>query len=231
VPATPQDAPYTEFLTYSFDDRRPNTATAFLQWEAKRIGFKIDVPNVNDLYVAQMRKDLRSWPGFNYANWQLAAQFCLANNINLEEALVWAEKAISQPFRNATQGVANFSTLQTKAQILQALNRNAEADSTMDRAMNIEGTPVLPMHQYGITLLNAGRKERALEIFKLNRKHHPDDEFFTFVGLARGYTAVGDKKNAIKSWETALLHVPQVQKRFLPQYEAALKALKDDKTP
>jgi hypothetical protein len=101
----------------------------------------------------------------------------------------------------------------------------------MDQAMNIEGTPVLPMHQYGVTLLNAGRKERALEIFKLNRKHHPDDEFFTFVGLARGYTAVGDKKNAIKSWETALLHVPQVQKRFLPQYEQALKALKGDKTP
>ena len=68
--------------------------------------------------------------------------------------------------------------------------------------------------------------ERALEIFKLNRKHHPDDQFFTFVGLARGYTAVGDKKNAIKSWETALLHVPPVQQRFLPQYEQALKALK-----
>ena len=65
----------------------------------------------------------------------------------------------------------------------------------------------------------------------MNRKLHPDDQFVTFVGLARVYTATGDKKNAIKSWETALLHVPQVQKRFLPQYEAALKALKDDKTP
>jgi tetratricopeptide (TPR) repeat protein len=231
VPVDPQTAAYTEFLTYGFDERRPSSAVAFLQWENKRISFKIDVPNVNELYVAQIRKDLQSWPGFNYANWQLAAQFCLANNINLQEALVWAEKAISEPFRNGAQGRADFSTLQTKAQILQALGRTTEADATMDQAMNMQGTPVIPMHQYGITLLNAGRKERALEIFKLNRKHHPDDQFFTFVGLARGYTAVGDKKNAIKSWETALLHVPPAQQRFLPQYEQALNALKDAKSP
>ena len=231
LPVDPQDAPYTEFLTYGFDERRPNSTVAYLQWENKRISFKIDVPNVNELYVAQIRKDLLSWPGFNYRNWQLAAQFCLSNNINLEEALVWAEKAISDPFRNAAQGRADFSTLQTKAQILHALKRDAEADATMDKALNIAGTPAMPIHQYGISVLNAGNKTRAMEIFQLNRKLHPDDQFVTFVGLARGYTATGDKKNAIKSWETALLHVPDAQKQNIPAYEKALKALKDDKAP
>src|SRR5450432_2507281 len=33
VPATPQDAPSTEFQTYGFDERLPNSAVAFLQWE------------------------------------------------------------------------------------------------------------------------------------------------------------------------------------------------------
>ena len=35
-------------LTYGFDERRPDSAVAYLQWEKKRIPFKIDVPNVNE---------------------------------------------------------------------------------------------------------------------------------------------------------------------------------------
>ncbi len=81
VPVTPQDAPFTEFLTYGFDDRRPDSAVAYLQWEKKRIPLKIEVPNVNELYVAKMRQDLQSWAGFNYQDWQTAAQFCADNKI------------------------------------------------------------------------------------------------------------------------------------------------------
>src|SRR6185312_8127309 len=88
VDVKPEDAAYTEFLTYGFDERRPESAIAFLQWEKKRIPFKIEVPNVTQLYVDQIRKDLLSWPGFNHQNWQTAAQFCADNKINLEEALV-----------------------------------------------------------------------------------------------------------------------------------------------
>lgn len=82
VAVTPQDATSTEFLTYGFDERQPASAVAFLEWEKKRIPFKIEVPNVNELYVEQIRKNLLSWPGFNYQNWQNAAQFCADNKIN-----------------------------------------------------------------------------------------------------------------------------------------------------
>ena len=34
VPVQPQTAPFTEFLTYGFDARRPDSTTAFLQWKA-----------------------------------------------------------------------------------------------------------------------------------------------------------------------------------------------------
>jgi len=60
----------------------------------------------------------------------------------------------------------------------------------------------------------------------MNRRVHPDDTFVTYVGLARGYTAVGDKKNAIANWEIALRNIPENQKRNLPVYEQALRALK-----
>jgi hypothetical protein len=227
VPVNPEPAPYTEFLTYGFDERRPDSAVAYLQWENKRVAMKIDVPNANELYVAQMRKELLGWPGFNYQNWQTAAQFCADHKINLDEALVWADKAIKEPFRGAAQGREDFSTLQTKAAVLNAMGRSAEADAVMDKALRVPGTPALSLHRYAGVLVAAGRNERAMQVYTLNRQLHPDDTFVTFVGLARGYTAIGDRKNAIANWETALRNIPEDQKRNLPVYEKALKALKE----
>ena len=194
VAATPKDASFTEFLTYGFDDRLPSSAVAFLQWENKRVPFKIEVPNVNDIYVAKIRNDLQGWPGFNYLNWQNAAQFCADNKINLEEALVWADKAINVPFRGAALGREDFSTLQTKAAVLTAMGRDAEATATMDKAMRIPGTPPVSIHRYAMSLLRNGKKEKAMEIFQFNFKQHPDEKFYTYVGLARGYT---DRKSVV----------------------------------
>jgi tetratricopeptide (TPR) repeat protein len=229
VPANPQDAPFTEFLSYGFDERLPNSAVAFLQWENKRIPFKIDVPNVNDAYVAQIRAQLQSWPGFDFRSWQNAAQFCADNKVNLEEALVWADKAIKEPFRGVGPGREDFSTLQTKAAVLTAMGRDPEAEAIMDRALHLPGNEAMTVHSYGMVFLRAGKKEKAMEIFKLNLQQHPDEKFYTYVGLARGYTALGDKQYAIKNWETALKNVPEIQKPNLPTYEKALKELKGEK--
>jgi hypothetical protein len=227
VPTTPVAAAHTEFLTYGFDERKPNSTVAFLQWEDMRVPFRIEVPNSNEVYVAQMRHNLLSWPGFDYKNWQNAAQFCASNKINLEEALVWADKAIQGPFRGATIGSEDFSTVQTKADVLQAMGKTDEADRLMDKAFQLTGADLLPVHIYGMRLLGAGRNEKAIEVFKLNQKRHPEDKFWSNVGLARAYTASGDKEKAIKNWETVLQNVPESRKAQIPAYEAALKKLKD----
>jgi len=64
-------------------------------------------------------------------------------------------------------------------------------------------------------------------VFKLNAKNHPEDKFTPNVGLARGYTALGDKKNAIKYWELAIKNLPENQKQNLAFYEGELKKLKE----
>jgi len=229
VTAPPEPAPYTEFLTYGFDDRRLQSAVAFLQWEKQRVAIRIDVPDSLQLYVDQLRRDLLGWPGFNYQNWQNAAQFCADNRINLDEALVWADKAISEPFRNAAQGRKDFFTLKTKSAVLRAMGRDGEADGVMDQAVAMADAPVIGIHQYGTSLLAAGRKEQAMTIFRLNRQRHPDETFVTFVGLARGYTALGDTRQAIANWEIAIKNIPESQKVNLPAYEQALKALRDQR--
>ena len=227
VAVSPQEAPYTEFLTYGFDERRADSAVAFLQWEKKRVPLKIGVPNVDELYVAAMRKELLGWPGFNYQNWQTAAQFCADHKINLDEALVWADKAIHEPFRNAALGVEDFSTLRTKAAVLQAMGREAEAEPLVKKALGLPGTPAFQIYVYGAGRLAAGKNAEALEVFKLNAEKHREEPFWTFLGLARGYAAAGDKKNAIRNWEIAIRNVPPSQRANLPRFEKALKSLKE----
>lgn len=222
VDAKPEEAPYTEYLTYGFDERKNNSARACLQWENKRVTFDIGVPDVNELYVSKIKDELRSTPGFDYKNYMNAAQFCVQNKIALDQALVWADNAISLPFI----GQENFNTLQTKSMVLDAMGKTSEAQAIMDQAIKLPTADVMSVHMYGRTLINNGKNEKAFEVFTLNRKLHPEDKFTTYVGLARGYTALGDKKNAIKNWEIALKNIPEDQKRNLTLYENELKKLK-----
>ena len=227
VPVTPQDAPFTEFLTYGFDERGPDSTVAYLQWEKKRIPFKIEVADVNGIYVAKMRQELQSWAGFRYEDWQTAAQFCADHKINLEEALTWADKAINSPFRGATIGHEDFTTLQTKAAVLGAMGREEEADAVMQKAMRVPGTEPALIYAYGMGHLRKGRNAKAMEIFSFNQKQHPDEKFWTHLGLARGYTALNDKKNAIANWEIVVRNIPADFVSRTAAYEAALKKLKD----
>jgi len=41
----------------------------------------------------------------------------------------------------------------------------------------------------------------ALSGLQLDQQRHPEEKFWTYLGLARSYTALGDKPNAIKNWK------------------------------
>lgn len=220
----PQESAYTEWLTYGFDDRQPTSAVAYLQWDNKRIPFKVEA-NANEVYLSIIRNELRSTPGYDYKNWSAAAQFCAQNKINMHEALAWADYAMNP----AIGGQQDFTTLNAKAVVLYNMARYDEAETVMDKAIAQPDAPLLGIHQYGRILLMGGKKEKAMEVFQFNAKNHPEDKFTPNVGLARGYTALGDKKNAVKFWELAIKNIPDNRKAELPAYEAELKKLKDTK--
>ena len=222
VDAQGKDAEYTENLTYGFDDRKSNSAIAFLQWENKKFPFKIEVPNVNELYFSLMRDELRSSAGFDARNFSAAAQFAAANKIDLEEALIWSDKALDPNLG----GSENFNALSTKSTVLHAMNRDTEADAIMDKAIKVPDATVQAIHQYARGLLASGKKEKALEVFLYNAKIHPEEKFTPNVGLARGYTAIGDKKSAIKYWELAIKNLPENQKANIAFYQSELAKLK-----
>jgi len=222
VETTPEDCAYTEWLTYGFDDRQLLSTNAYLQWENKRIPFKIEVPNGIQLYIDQKRSELTGFAGFNSSNWLNGARFCLDNKSNLDEALTWVNISMNTERFNGTK---SFYAMQTKAEILSLLNRGDEAEAAMKEAVDMNPS-VTELHQYGRSLLNAGKNKEALEVFKLNRQRHPEDKFTTLVGMARGYAAMGNKKDAIKNWELALQNVPDNQKANIETFKKEIEKLK-----
>jgi len=209
VKVVPRKGDFTEWLTYEFIERKPDHTIAALKWEEMMVPFKIEA-DVEGYYLAAIRNDLRSAAGFSYQNWVQAVNYCVNNNINLQEALQWADYAIGAPF----VGQKNFTTLQAKAVVLMKLQRNDEADVLMAEAMDLPSTTMRDMHFYGRQLIQMDRPEKALEVFETNRKRHPEDNFTTYVGLARGYEAVGKKKLAIKNYRLAAENAPDGQRAY-----------------
>jgi tetratricopeptide (TPR) repeat protein len=223
VAVKPQKSAYREWLTYDFIDRKSDRATVALMWEELSVPFTITVPDMTALYIDNMRRELRNFPGFRWQEWQAAAQYCLQQNRNLPEALTWAENAIAMPF----VGQRNFSTLSTKAQILDKLSRSAEAAAVMATALDLPSAQPIDIHQYGRQLLTQGKSKEALDVFQKNAKRF-GDTWPVHVGLARGYSAVGDYKTALKHAEIALTQAPDdINRKSLTDAVAKLKQGRD----
>jgi hypothetical protein len=191
-----------EWLKYEFAEQTPSGAIIQLQWEKLMIPFKVDI-DVIRTQLASFRKELRggvALPG-DWQPWNQAAAFCLANNTNLEEALLWADSATSKTFG----GTRNFDPWQTKAAILDSLGRRAEADEAMKTALSYVDD--FQGYVYGCTLVNAKRPQEALGIFKMIYDKYPNT-LFTNIGMATGYSALGDYKKALTF---ALKALPQAR--------------------
>lgn len=184
-----------ERLKYEFTNQTDISATIALMWEKLKIPFKVEVDLVNT-QMESFRNELRSNKGFRWENFVLASQFAVQNNTNLEEALKWSDYAITSSF----PGQKNFQTLSTKAAILNKMAKTAEAEALMKEAMPMASMQEL--HQYGRQLVQQKRAKDALEVFKINAKKNPN-QFTTYMGLMRGYSATGDYANALKNAELA----------------------------
>lgn len=184
-----------EWLKYEFSDQKENSARVSLQWEKLSIPFTIEVDYIKT-QLESFRRELRTEKGFIWQSWDQAAQWCVQRGVNLDEALLWADSA-----SNNFGGDKSFQALSTKAQILQKLGRNAEAAATMQKALPYGS--MTEVHQYARQLLGLKFAKDAFNVFKMNYDKYPN-QFTTLVGMCRGYSALGDYKNALKFANLAL---------------------------
>ncbi len=189
----PQQAQFQEWLEYSFSDLTDSTAILALSWEKMRIPIPLKFAT-RALVVANARDNyLRGSAGFTWQGFNQAALYCAQNDIELGQALEWADQSIKLN--------ENFTNLWTKAAVCEKLGKSAEATPLRERALKL--ATETDINNLGYAYLNSNKIKDALELFEKNVKAHPDS-WNVFDSLAEGLEKSGDTKSAISNYEKAL---------------------------
>lgn len=147
--------------------------------------------DAHEIVLANARNELRSIPGFGWQGYMSAARYCVQNNINHEEALVWIDKSIAN--------TKNFNTVFVKAQLVEQMGKDSgpQYDEAAQQANNGQ------LNFIAYAMMGKEDHDRALEYFKLNTKRNPDDPN-TFDSLGECYKTMGENKLAVKAFKKSL---------------------------
>ena len=208
-----------EWLKYEFIEHKEKHCVIAMQWEKLSVPFKVEV-DVDNIVIARLREQITGVKGFNSTNMLQASSFCFNKNINLEEALGWAQRAVT-----GFQGQKSYVSLRNLATGYEKLNRLQQADSVMTEALTM-ATPA-QYAAYGRSLIISKRVDKAMEVFNANKQKNGDVYFANF-GLMFGYSAKGDYKKAIEHAEKAIAQASNdAAKKQLEGNIAKLKEGKD----
>jgi tetratricopeptide (TPR) repeat protein len=190
----------TELLEYSFSNQKNNSVDIAMSWERWRIPFTIEV-DVKQNTLALIQMQMSGALGFDPPSLEAAAQWCLTNQVNYDQALKWINSASSP----SLGGVNNFNVLSIKAGLLDKTGKQAEAKKIMDNAIDIGG--IFELHQYGRKLLSEGKKAEAMAVFEKNYTKNKG-AWPTNGGMMRGYAAMGNTAKALEHAKLALAQAP-----------------------
>jgi predicted negative regulator of RcsB-dependent stress response len=202
-------------LEFEFEDLKPTSTAVTLKWEKLGVPFTV---SVNDAETLQnIRAQMKGAGQFAWQAPDQAAQFCLTKKINLDEALRWADLSI--------QNEERFENLSTKADILKALNKQDEAKTTWDKALQKADAP--QVYTYGRQLQNQKKGAEALEIFKEVAKRFPNG-VFGYLAQARIKSSTGDFAGALSDAKQAQTAAPsEGQKQAIQGLIDRLQAKQD----
>jgi hypothetical protein len=204
-----------EWLKYEFIEQREKYCVIALQWEKLSIPFRVDV-DVDNIVINRLREQVTGQKGFNQLNLVAAANYCLNKNINLEEAMGWAQRAA---------GFRSYSTFRTLATAYEKLNRLREADSVMTEALTM--ATVNQYVGYSRALITQKRNDKGTEVLMAGKTKF-GDVFAINNGLMFVYAAKGDFANALLYADKAMTQAPNEDaKKTLAGQIAKLKDGKD----
>lgn len=203
VAVKPRSAAHQERFEIAFDNLEADSAEMTLRWGEVEVPVEIAI-DLESTVTASFQNQLTGLSSFFWQGWNQAAQYFLTNDMDPEQAMQWADRSI---------GVQeNFGNLSVKAQLLAKGGKGGEAEEIMAKAMEMGNAGQI--HNYARQLLGQGKKEAALAAFKKNVEKN-SSAWFVELGLARGYSAVGDFDNAVKNMKIALTKAPDPQKQYV----------------
>jgi tetratricopeptide (TPR) repeat protein len=208
-----------ERLEYTFSKHTDRSVEIAMEWEKWRIPFTVSV-DLKNTTLASIRTQMSGGMGFDPPSLEAAANWCLQNEVNYDEALNWINSAVDPNLG----GVQSFRALSTKAGLLNKTNKKAEADKVMQTAM--ENATSVELHTYGRQLLAQKKTAEAMAVFQKNYTKYKG-AWPTNVGMMRGYSAMGDLKKALEHAKLALAQAPDDLNR--KSLEQAVKTLSEGK--
>jgi tetratricopeptide (TPR) repeat protein len=191
VSVTPVESPFQERLGYTFDDPTDESVSMVLRWEKLAVPIKVEV-DTPAVVVDALRSELRGLPRFGWQSWNTAANYCLQNGVNTDEAIAWADRSI--------QMNENFTNLQTRAGLAEKKGDSAKAAQLRTKALSI--ATEADINAYGYQLLGQKKIDEAIAMFQKNVKDHPKS-WNTYDSLGEAYDIKGDKKLAAENYKKA----------------------------
>ena len=199
ITVKPRKAPFQEVMEYRFDYLSQDGGVVVLHWEELEVPFEIEF-DTNALALAEIRRQLRHLPRFSWQGWQGAAAYCQRNNINHEEALEWADRALSMD--------ENFNTLRTKADLLEQMGETEESMELAEKSLEFANEA--QTNALGYRFLGRGEVDKAIEIFAKNTRDYPES-WNVWDSLGEGQAVKGMIKEAIANYTKALEMAPEAQ--------------------
>lgn len=208
-----------EWLKYEFIDHKEKSCVIALQWEKLSVPFNVEV-DVDNIVLARIRSEFTGVKGFLSANKLQASMYYFNKNMNMEEALVWAESAITgRPF-----GQSGYDAYENLAGGYDKLGQHAKADSVMN-----EGLSIATINQYtgySRKLITKKRSDRALEVMTEAQKKF-GDVYAVNNAFAYVYSAKADYTRALAFAGKALAQAPAPLKNAVAANIEKLKAKQD----
>jgi hypothetical protein len=215
VTVKPENGPHEERMSFTFDDPSNDSTTVSIRWVDLRVPFKVAVDTKAQTYAA-IQDQLKGLAQFSWQGWDQAANWALQVEDHYEEALGWTDRSIQIEER--------FDNLFSKAQLLEKTGETDQVAEIMDKALAMANAGQL--HNYARQLMGQEKMDEALEVFARNVKQNPD-AWFVELGLARGYSALGDFDKAVANMEIALGKAPEAQKAYVQSLVERLKNKED----
>ena len=191
VTVTPRPSEFEERLAYTFDEPTDSSVVATLHWEKLAVPVRIDV-NTPEVVAASLRTELRGLAGFTWQGFAQAASWCARHDVNLDEALTWADRAVAMN--------ENFQTLRTRALVAEKKGDPAMAQQLRDKALTL--ATEADMNGYGYTLLQTGKTDEAIAVFRQNVAKYPAS-WNTYDSLGEALAQAGKTAEAVSNYQKA----------------------------
>lgn len=193
ISAKPKTIPSQEWLSYDFNDLTDSTATISLKWETLEAGFSIKVDS-KEITLKNIRNELRNTAGFTWVGYNSAAVWCLQNNVNLQEALTWANRAASNN--------PGYTTISTKAAILEKLGRDKESADAYQSITELGSYN--ECLTYAGSLIRQSNKTQANVVINSINDRFNSQKARTYLAVGNFYRQANDIESATKSFNEGL---------------------------